>query len=42
MAEESRISIRNLRREANEMFKDLKTEKEISEDEFYRSQEDVQ
>jgi len=42
MAEENRISIRNLRREANEMFKDLKTEKEISEDEFFKSQDDVQ
>jgi len=42
MAEESRISIRNLRREANDMFKDLKNEKEISEDELYRSQDDVQ
>ena len=42
MAEESEISIRNHRREANEMFKELKNEKEISEDEFYKSQEDVQ
>jgi ribosome recycling factor len=42
MAEENRISIRNLRREANEMFKELKTEKEISEDEFFKSQDDVQ
>lgn len=42
MAEESRISIRNLRRDANEMLKELKNEKEISEDEFYKSQEDVQ
>ena len=42
MAEENKISIRNLRREANDMFKELKTEKEISEDEFYRSQDDVQ
>lgn len=42
MAEENRISVRNLRREANDMFKDLKTEKEISEDESYKSQEDVQ
>ncbi len=42
MAEENKISIRNLRREANEMFKELKTEKEISEDELYRSQDDVQ
>lgn len=42
MAEENRISIRNLRREANEMFKELKTEKEIPEDEFFKSQDDVQ
>jgi len=42
MAEENRISIRNLRREANDMLKELKTEKEISEDDFYRSQDEVQ
>ncbi|UCF81994.1 MAG: ribosome recycling factor [Desulfobacteraceae bacterium] len=42
MAEENKISIRNHRREANEMFKELKNEKEISEDEFYKSQDDVQ
>ncbi len=42
MAEESRVSIRNLRREANEMFKELKAEKEISEDDFYKAQEAVQ
>jgi len=42
MAEESKIALRNHRREANEMFKELKTEKEISEDELYRSQDEVQ
>jgi len=42
MAEENKISIRNLRREANDMFKELKTEKEISEDELYRCQDEVQ
>jgi ribosome recycling factor len=42
MAEDSKIAIRNLRREANDMFKELKNEKEISEDEFFRFQEDVQ
>jgi ribosome recycling factor len=42
MAEESKIAIRNIRREANDMFKELKNEKEISEDEFYRCQEEVQ
>ena len=42
MAEENKISIRNFRRETNEMLKELKAEKEISEDELYRSQDDVQ
>jgi ribosome recycling factor len=42
MAEENKISIRNFRREANDMFKELKTEKEISEDELYRYQDEVQ
>ena len=42
MAEDGKISIRNHRREANEMFKELKNEKEISEDEMYKSQDDVQ
>jgi ribosome recycling factor len=42
MAEDNKISVRNLRREANDMFKELKNEKEISEDDFYKSQDDVQ
>jgi ribosome recycling factor len=42
MAEDSKIAIRNLRRETNEMFKDLKNEKEISEDEFHKAQDEVQ
>ena len=42
MAEDSKIAMRNLRREANEQFKELKNEKGISEDEFYQSQDDVQ
>ena len=42
MAEENKISIRNFRREANDLLKELKAEKEISEDELYRSQDDVQ
>lgn len=42
MAEDSRISIRNIRRDANEMLKDLKNEKEISEDEAFKGQEEVQ
>jgi len=42
MAEDNKISIRNHRREANEMFKDLKNEKEISEDEMHKAYNDVQ
>jgi ribosome recycling factor len=42
MAEENKVAIRNIRRDANEMLKDLKKEKEITEDHLYRSQEDVQ
>ncbi len=42
MAEEKKVSIRNIRREANELLKDLKKDKEISEDEMYRYQDKVQ
>jgi ribosome recycling factor len=42
MAEESKIAVRNHRRDANEMFKELKNEKEISEDEMFKAQDDVQ
>ena len=42
MGEEGKISIRNHRREANELYKELKNEKEISEDEMYRYQDEVQ
>ncbi len=42
MAEEGKIAVRNHRREANEMLKELKNEKEISEDEMFKAQEDVQ
>jgi len=42
MAEDSKIIVRNHRREANEMLKDLKNEGEISEDEMYSYQEKVQ
>ncbi|MBW1996717.1 MAG: ribosome recycling factor [Deltaproteobacteria bacterium] len=42
MGEEGKISIRNHRREANELLKELKNEKEISEDEMYKGQEEVQ
>ncbi len=42
MAEEGKIAVRNHRREANEMLKELKNEKEISEDDLYRAQDEVQ
>jgi len=42
MAEEAKIGVRNHRREANELLKELKNEKEISEDELFRAQEEVQ
>ncbi|MFP3928421.1 MAG: ribosome recycling factor, partial [Desulfobacteraceae bacterium] len=42
MAEESKIGVRNHRRDANEMLKDLKNDKEISEDEMFKAQEEVQ
>jgi ribosome recycling factor len=41
-AEEGKIAIRSHRRESNELLKELKNEKEISEDDFFRAQEEVQ
>ena len=41
-AEESKVSIRNHRRDANEMLKELKKESEISEDEMHAYQDKVQ
>jgi ribosome recycling factor len=42
MAEESRVSIRNVRRDANELLKDLKKEGELSEDDAFKAQNEVQ
>ncbi len=42
IAEEAKISIRNHRRDANDMFKELKNNKEISEDDFHKSHDEVQ
>ncbi len=42
MAEESKVVIRNHRRDANEILKELKNESEISEDEMYKHQDKVQ
>jgi ribosome recycling factor len=42
MAEDAKISIRNHRREANDLLKELKQEKEISEDAMFKGQDEVQ
>lgn len=41
-AEQGRIAIRNIRRDANSDFKDLLKEKEISEDEERKAEESIQ
>ncbi|MEX2468542.1 MAG: ribosome recycling factor [Pseudohongiellaceae bacterium] len=41
-AENARVAIRNIRRDANNDFKELEKEKEISEDEQRRAEEQVQ
>ncbi|HIE78712.1 MAG TPA: ribosome recycling factor [Candidatus Thioglobus sp.] len=41
-AEHAKIAIRNIRRDANSDFKDLLKEKEISEDEARRAEENIQ
>ena len=42
LAEEGRVSVRTLRRDANEAVKKLKADKQISEDDSFKSQEQVQ
>ena len=42
MAEEGKIAVRNHRRDANELLKELKNDKEISEDDLFRAQDEVQ
>jgi ribosome recycling factor len=41
-AEHAKVAIRNIRRDANSDFKDLLKEKEISEDESRRAEENIQ
>jgi len=41
-AEQSKVAIRNIRRDANSDFKDLLKEKEISEDEARQSEDEIQ
>jgi ribosome recycling factor len=42
MAEEGRVAIRTIRRDANETVKKLKTDKQISEDDAFKTQHDIQ
>lgn len=42
MAEDNKISIRNHRREANDMLKEMKNDKDISEDEMHKGLNEVQ
>ena len=41
-AEEFRVALRNVRREANDILKKQKKDKEISEDEMFKLQEEAQ
>lgn len=42
MAEDYRVSVRNIRRDANEMLKTMKKDGDISEDDAFRGQDQVQ
>ena len=42
MAEEGRVQVRNVRRDANESIKKLKAQKQASEDEAFKAQEQIQ
>lgn len=42
MAEETKVAVRNARREANDLLKELKKEGEISEDDAFRGQDEIQ
>ena len=42
VAEDARVAVRNIRRDANSQLKDLVKEKEISEDDERRAADDIQ
>jgi ribosome recycling factor len=42
MEEEAKVALRNVRREANEDFKEMKKEKILAEDDAHRGTEEVQ
>lgn len=42
MTEEAKVAVRNIRRDGNDFLKDMEKEKEISEDDLKKGQEEVQ
>ncbi len=42
MGEDAKVALRNVRRDANEQFKKLKNDKQLSEDEAHKAQDEVQ
>lgn len=42
ICEDYKVAIRNIRRDANEMVKELKKEGDVSEDEAYKAQDEIQ
>ncbi|UCH19416.1 MAG: ribosome recycling factor [Deltaproteobacteria bacterium] len=42
MSEDHKVAVRNIRRDANDMIKDLRKEGEVSEDEAFKAQEQIQ
>ncbi|HBI14000.1 MAG TPA: ribosome recycling factor [Desulfobulbaceae bacterium] len=42
ISEEFRVAVRNVRRDTNEVLKNMKKDKDISEDEMFRMQEEAQ
>lgn len=42
MSEETKVAVRNARRDANEMLKAMKGDKDITEDEMYKGNDEVQ
>nr|HID57854.1 ribosome recycling factor [Desulfobacterales bacterium] len=42
MTEDCKVAVRNIRRDAKDMLKDLKRDGDIAEDEFFKAQEQIQ
>ncbi len=40
--EEYKVAVRNIRRDSNDMVKELKKEGDVSEDEAFKAQEEIQ